>query len=129
MQGKAILETISDLARTRLGWAGGALVPEMRLVEDLNLDSIRLLTLATDSTDGMIATVRRLFASRKVRFAVNGGFAAVDLLVSALGVRHFVRRAEHPAGVSELDPHTRRSLGSRWERIRLRWASVQQRLR
>lgn len=48
MQGKAILETISDLARTRLGWAGGALAPEMRLVEDLNLDSIRLLTLATE---------------------------------------------------------------------------------
>src|ERR1041385_4293025 len=38
----------------------------------------------------MIATVRRLFASRKARVALNAGFALVVLLVSALGVRHFV---------------------------------------
>lgn len=43
-----IIDTISELAQSRLGWAGGALAPEMRLVEDLNLDSIRLLTLATE---------------------------------------------------------------------------------
>lgn len=43
-----ILETIRELAQARLGWAGGELAPEMRLVEDLNLDSIRLLTLATE---------------------------------------------------------------------------------
>lgn len=48
MPGMTILESISELAHTRLGWAGGALRPEMRLVEDLNLDSIRLLTLATE---------------------------------------------------------------------------------
>jgi hypothetical protein len=38
----------------------------------------------------MIATVRRLLASRKARFALNAGFALVVLLVSALGVRHFM---------------------------------------
>jgi len=48
MTSGALLESIGDLARSRLGWAGGALTPEMRLVEDLNLDSIRLLTLATE---------------------------------------------------------------------------------
>jgi acyl carrier protein len=43
-----VLDTISELARTKLAWAGGPLTPEMHLVEDLNLDSIRLLTLATE---------------------------------------------------------------------------------
>lgn len=39
---------ISDVARTHLGWTGGDLTPEMRLVEDLRLDSVRLLTLAAE---------------------------------------------------------------------------------
>ena len=36
MTAVAILDSISDVARTRLGWAGGPLAPEMRLVEDLS---------------------------------------------------------------------------------------------
>jgi acyl carrier protein len=45
---ETILQTISDLARLHLGWEGPDLSPEMRLVEDLRLDSIRLLTLAAE---------------------------------------------------------------------------------
>lgn len=43
----AILEGIAEVARRHLGWQG-ALTPAMRLVEDLRLDSIRLLTLAAE---------------------------------------------------------------------------------
>ncbi len=39
------LRSLADLARDKLGWSS-ELRPEMRLVEDLELDSIRLLTLA-----------------------------------------------------------------------------------
>jgi len=45
-----ILTTIAELARLKLDH-DGALEPEMRLVEDLELDSIRLLTLATEIED------------------------------------------------------------------------------
>ncbi len=45
-----LLTTIADLARDKLGFRGD-LRPEMRLVEDLELDSIRLLTLATEIED------------------------------------------------------------------------------
>lgn len=45
-----ILTTIADLARDKLEFRGD-LRPEMRLVEDLELDSIRLLTLATEIED------------------------------------------------------------------------------
>lgn len=45
MNEEAILEAIRELARDKLAYHG-TLVPEMRLVEDLELDSIRLLTLA-----------------------------------------------------------------------------------
>jgi acyl carrier protein len=47
MSDEAILAGIADVARLHLGWEGG-LAPEMRLVEDLRLDSIRLLTLAAE---------------------------------------------------------------------------------
>jgi acyl carrier protein len=47
MSDQAILAGIADVARLHLGWEGG-LAPEMRLVEDLRLDSIRLLTLAAE---------------------------------------------------------------------------------
>lgn len=47
MNDEAILAGIADVARLHLGWEGG-LAPEMRLVEDLRLDSIRLLTLAAE---------------------------------------------------------------------------------
>jgi acyl carrier protein len=44
---EAILEGIGEVARLHLGWEG-ILTPEMRLVEDLRLDSLRLLTLAAE---------------------------------------------------------------------------------
>ncbi|HEX9670181.1 MAG TPA: acyl carrier protein [Thermoanaerobaculia bacterium] len=43
----AILEGIAEVARRHLDWHG-AVTPAMRLVEDLRLDSIRLLTLAAE---------------------------------------------------------------------------------
>lgn len=42
-----ILDGIAQVAREHLGWEG-PLLPEMRLVEDLRLDSVRLLTLAAE---------------------------------------------------------------------------------
>lgn len=45
-----ILATLAAIARDKLGHAG-ELEPQMRLVEDLELDSIRLLTLATEVED------------------------------------------------------------------------------
>jgi acyl carrier protein len=44
---EAILQGIAEVARRHLGWQG-AVTPEMRLVEDLRLDSVRLLTLAAE---------------------------------------------------------------------------------
>ena len=42
-----ILQGIGQVAQEHLGWEG-PLTPEMRLVEDLRLDSVRLLTLASE---------------------------------------------------------------------------------
>ena len=42
-----ILSVIGELARTQLGWSG-SLELEMDLVEDLQLDSLKLLTLAVN---------------------------------------------------------------------------------
>lgn len=42
-----ILEGIAQVAQEHLGWQG-PLTPDMRLVEDLRLDSVRLLTLAAE---------------------------------------------------------------------------------
>jgi acyl carrier protein len=47
MSEAAILAGVAEVARIHLGWAD-PLTPEMRLVEDLRLDSIRLLTLAME---------------------------------------------------------------------------------
>lgn len=47
MTDEGILAGIAEVARVHLGW-DGAVTPEMRLVEDLRLDSIRLLTLAAE---------------------------------------------------------------------------------
>jgi acyl carrier protein len=47
MSEAAILAGIGEVARRHLGW-DGEVTPEMRLVEDLRLDSIRLLTLAAE---------------------------------------------------------------------------------
>ena len=42
-----ILEGIAEVVRQRLDWQG-PLTMDMRLVEDLRLDSVRLLTLAAE---------------------------------------------------------------------------------
>ena len=47
MNERSILAGLAAVAREHLGWEG-PLTPEMRLVEDLRLDSIRLLTLAAE---------------------------------------------------------------------------------
>ena len=45
-----LLGEIADIAREKVGWTG-PVSPELRLVEDLALDSIRLLTLAVEVED------------------------------------------------------------------------------
>jgi acyl carrier protein len=47
MSDEDILAGIQEVARVHLGWED-ALTPELRLIEDLRLDSIRLLTLAAE---------------------------------------------------------------------------------
>jgi len=47
MDDRSILAGIAAVAAAHLGWEG-PLAPDMRLVEDLRLDSIRLLTLAAE---------------------------------------------------------------------------------
>jgi acyl carrier protein len=44
---EGILAGIAEVARAHLGW-DGVVTPDLRLVEDLRLDSIRLLTLAAE---------------------------------------------------------------------------------
>jgi acyl carrier protein len=45
--GTDILEGIAEVAREHLGWEG-PLTADLRLIEDLRLDSVRLLTLAAE---------------------------------------------------------------------------------
>ncbi len=47
MNDETILAGILEVARLHLGWQG-PLTPDMHLVEDLRLDSVRLLTLAAE---------------------------------------------------------------------------------
>jgi acyl carrier protein len=47
MTREAILDGVATVAERHLGWKG-ELRPEMHLVEDLELDSLRLLTLAVE---------------------------------------------------------------------------------
>jgi acyl carrier protein len=47
MSDEAILQGVAEVARVHLGWED-ELTPGMRLVEDLRLDSVRLLTLAAE---------------------------------------------------------------------------------
>jgi acyl carrier protein len=47
MNDEAILAGILEVAHLHLGW-DGKLTPDMRLIEDLRLDSVRLLTLAAE---------------------------------------------------------------------------------
>ena len=81
MNDSFILNGIAEVAQTHLGWEGD-LSPEMRLVEDLRLDSIRLLTLAAEVEnrfrilldeldEGTIETVGDLVAV--VRRKLGGG--------------------------------------------------------
>ncbi len=56
MNAQDILDTIQDVARKHLDWDGqlaakGSLKPEMRLVEDLELDSVDMTTLAVEVED------------------------------------------------------------------------------
>jgi acyl carrier protein len=44
---RQIIDGIAEVARQHLGWQG-SLRPEMRLVEDLELDSLKSLTLALE---------------------------------------------------------------------------------
>jgi acyl carrier protein len=53
---RAILDGIADVARRHLDWRG-ELAPAMRLVEDLRLDSLRLLTLAIEVEDRFQVTL------------------------------------------------------------------------
>lgn len=50
MDRDAILAAIAELARTKLHWSG-PVRPEMRLIEDIQLDSIQLMTLAMEVED------------------------------------------------------------------------------
>ena len=72
MSDEAILAGIQEVARVYLGWEG-SLTPDLRLVEDLHLDSVRLLTLAAEVEnrfrvfldeldEGAVATVGDLVA-------------------------------------------------------------------
>jgi acyl carrier protein len=45
--GTDILNGIAEVAHQYLGWEG-PLTPDLRLIEDLRLDSVRLLTLAAE---------------------------------------------------------------------------------
>lgn len=47
MTDRSILAGIGEIARRELGWSG-EVRPDMRLVEDLELDSLKLLTLAVE---------------------------------------------------------------------------------
>ena len=47
MTNSEILQAIAEVGRAHLGWER-ELTPQLRLVEDLQLDSVRLLTLAIE---------------------------------------------------------------------------------
>ncbi len=67
-----ILEGIAEVAQLHLGWTG-RLHPTMRLVEDLELDSLKTLTLALE--------VENHF---RVCLDQEAGIETVDDLVSAI---------------------------------------------
>ncbi len=83
-----ILEGITAVAREHLSFAG-PIRPEMRLIDDLRLDSLRLLTLAVEvenhfrirldpDEEAAIATVGDLIdtVARKLAPRLDGGSAA-----------------------------------------------------
>lgn len=88
MRDDDILAGVREVAREHLGYHG-ALAPEMRLIEDLELDSIRLLTLAVEvenrfrvrldeADEAAIETVGDLVAAvrRKLAAGAEPGAAA-----------------------------------------------------
>src|SRR5690349_16512623 len=124
MNEQAILEGIGEVARLYLGWEG-VLTPEMRLVEDLRLDSIRLLTLAVevenrfrillDETDeGGIQTVGDLVAvvRRKLGVWLPPGLARTG--GPPLARRPAVRRPRRAGDLVRLE----RGSGARPRRLR-----------
>lgn len=81
-----ILVAITEIARRKVGWEG-EVAPEMRLVEDLALDSLRLLTLAVEVEDhfqvcldpedeAAIETVRDLVEVVRRKLTAPPGLAA-----------------------------------------------------
>ena len=73
-----IMAGIAEVARTHLEWQG-ELQPEMKLVEDLELDSLKALTLALEvenrfrvylDEDGDLVTIGDLVAA--IRRQLNG---------------------------------------------------------
>lgn len=70
-----VLAGIAEVARRHLGWEG-RLAPELRLVEDLELDSLKMLTLALE--------VENHF---RVRLDPEAGIETVGELVAAIRER------------------------------------------
>jgi acyl carrier protein len=70
-----VLAGIAEVARKHLGWEG-RLSPELRLVEDLELDSLKMLTLALE--------VENHF---RVRLDPEAGIETVGELVAAIRER------------------------------------------
>jgi acyl carrier protein len=77
---ETILQAISEVARLHLGWEGGDLSPEMRLVEDLRLDSVRLLTLAAEVENRF-----RIFLDEADEMAIETVADLVDIVRRKLG--------------------------------------------
>jgi acyl carrier protein len=75
-----ILQGISEVARVHLGWKGGELSPEMRLVEDLRLDSVHLMTLAAEVENRF-----RIFLDEADELAIETVADLVDVVRRKLG--------------------------------------------
>ena len=77
---ETILHGISEVARLHLGWEHGELLPEMRLVEDLRLDSVRLMTLAAEVENRF-----RIFLDEADELAIETVADLVDIVRRKLG--------------------------------------------
>jgi acyl carrier protein len=80
MMEETILHGISEVARLHLDWKGGDLSPEMRLVEDLRLDSVRLMTLAAEVENRF-----RIFLDEADELAIETVADLVDIVRRKLG--------------------------------------------
>ena len=80
MMDEMILHGISEVARLHLDWKGGDLSPDMRLVEDLRLDSVRLMTLAAEVENRF-----RIFLDEADELAIETVADLVDLVRRKLG--------------------------------------------